>query len=256
MKTATADTKPSRWKRPFTLIELLVVIAIIAILAALLLPSLSSARETAKRIKCSGQISQVMKCHIYYANDNNDYIWHTAYNSSQTDEWAAILQGGINFPQEKLIQNPNILVCPSTSLAGKYMDQARVYGMYRASWDSGYANHIATQGDFLVSPDHSWTIFYDQRKFLRPSELPLLADTQYLAGGTQGGRPCWYFSPTMVVDTSASTGGASVSLLHNGFANMAYVDGHVAANDYNGCYNSAIGIKYMVASGDQVMLTH
>ncbi len=46
-------------KSGFTLIELLVVIAVIAILMAILMPVLSRAKESAKRVVCSGQVKQV-----------------------------------------------------------------------------------------------------------------------------------------------------------------------------------------------------
>ncbi len=52
----------------FTLVELLVVIAIVGVLVALLLPSVQSAREASRRIKCRNHLKQVaLGCHIYHS---------------------------------------------------------------------------------------------------------------------------------------------------------------------------------------------
>jgi prepilin-type N-terminal cleavage/methylation domain-containing protein len=64
----------------FTLIELLVVIAVIAVLMAILLPALGRARESAKRIVCSGQVKQVGIAVLAYASDSTNRM--PTYNSN------------------------------------------------------------------------------------------------------------------------------------------------------------------------------
>jgi prepilin-type N-terminal cleavage/methylation domain-containing protein/prepilin-type processing-associated H-X9-DG protein len=58
----------------FTLIELLVVIAIIAILAAMLLPALSRAKDSARNVACVSNLKQLIVCWHLYAGDNTDLV--------------------------------------------------------------------------------------------------------------------------------------------------------------------------------------
>jgi prepilin-type N-terminal cleavage/methylation domain-containing protein/prepilin-type processing-associated H-X9-DG protein len=61
-------------RKAFTLIELLVVVAIIALLISILLPSLSRARELAKRAVCASNQRGIGQGMHIYANDNREWF--------------------------------------------------------------------------------------------------------------------------------------------------------------------------------------
>jgi prepilin-type N-terminal cleavage/methylation domain-containing protein/prepilin-type processing-associated H-X9-DG protein len=87
-----ARANTPRRKGAFTLIELLVVIAIIALLVSILVPSLSAARELARRVACgSSSKSQGIGFNMY-ANDNQEWIppwtfWFTDAANNPTYNW-------------------------------------------------------------------------------------------------------------------------------------------------------------------------
>jgi len=61
-------------KRPFTLVELLVVVAIVGILAVLLLPALTRAKGSARRISRVAKLSQINLANHMDADDHDDAI--------------------------------------------------------------------------------------------------------------------------------------------------------------------------------------
>ena len=70
--------KRKRILKGFTLIELLVVIAILALLLSIILPSLTKAKEFARRTVCLSHLGQLGLICVTYAQENND--WFPDYN--------------------------------------------------------------------------------------------------------------------------------------------------------------------------------
>src|SRR5262245_61525373 len=107
--------QPTPSRRAFTLIELLVVIAIIAIFAGLLLPSLSGAKDRAKRAYCVNNLRQIGIAVRLYADDHENTLPFANPAAPMTNYWCDLRNALANYVGSSApsITGGGLFACPA-----------------------------------------------------------------------------------------------------------------------------------------------
>ncbi len=174
-------------REAFTLLELLVVLAIISILVAVIIPSLSKARENARRSICLSNLKQIGASATMYSDDHsgafpNAFDGTSDGNSNietgdQPDKWGRL------YP--RYINDVKVFFCPSRVPGSKYSMVEPVEGSDNFGTATGGAvcvSSYAQRGGLDPNP-------LKIRDVDRPDNFAYGMDVFNAIGGTVYGAP-------------------------------------------------------------------
>lgn len=137
----------TRRRRPaFSLIELLVAVAVMTLLVSILLPSLNSAREAARRTVCLSNMSHVGVSLFAYAADNKETgpaIVRPMSNNRSPRTLLSVPDASVQLGRlwPRAVSDPRLFRCPSQRRF-EYEDDPRGMGRDYVAGSYAYAVHI------------------------------------------------------------------------------------------------------------------
>lgn len=192
-------------RRGFTLVELLAVIGIIAVLVGMLLPSLTKARESARRVSCASNMRQISLAWMNYATRDAGRLIGSSTTSPwdwvSTNDVATGITAGRLYEE---LKNPAVYKCPS--------DEVFVWSYAM----SGLLNGEAGYGDRPSLTKIS--------QIRRPAEALLLVEEADFRWGYNRGSWIITDDPN---PQAYQTGGDWIALFHRKGYNVAFADAHV-----------------------------